>query len=611
MMMKNYSCRYLRKILFSVFFLLGTLVFGQVGIQTNSPHASSALDIVATDKGLLIPRVTLTANLSSASPVTAPATGLLVFNTGANQPVGLYFWNGSAWNLFNVGLVNADYWNVRGNAGTTVGTNFIGTTDAEDFATYTNNSERMRFTSGGQGLVGLTTPYAVEDFFTIEGNATEYYALNVFSPNGVGAYISANTIGLISFVNNVNGYPLYAKNSASTSYGGFIVGSNRGAFTLNNHYAGLSSHGDDGIFTLAQDATAGIGIIAGGNNVGTLSTIATGTGGAFTGYHGLYGKAVNVATGVGVIGVGNNGGTYNTTTNGSGGAFTGYHGLISTSTNTTSGTGVIGVGNGGSYYLFSNIAGNGSGGAFTGNWCGVAGWSTGQHNQSIGVYGRYEGGGWYNGIGVYGYSRPNNNRGYGVYGNGRLYGVYASGNLGASGTKSFAIDHPMDPENKILKHYSIESNEVLNMYRGVVTVNNSGEAIITLPDYFNVININFSYTLTSIGISSPNLFIKEEINENGQFTISGGQPNQKVSWVVYAERNDPYMQKYRDQQVDVIEKDEHERGKYIMPELYDQPEEKGMFYVPPPKKANRSSQEHNTIETKVTKVSEKEIKKQQ
>ncbi|HMS56656.1 MAG TPA: hypothetical protein PKA27_14775, partial [Fimbriimonadaceae bacterium] len=37
------------------------------------------------------------------------------------------------------------------------------------------------------------------------------------------------------------------------------------------------------------------------------------------------------------------------------------------------------------------------------------------------------------------------------------FGLYAGGDSGASGTKSFRIDHPHDPENKFLLHYSSES----------------------------------------------------------------------------------------------------------------------------------------------------------
>lgn len=609
----NYYFQNPRKIFVIAFILLGTIVFGQVGIQTNSPDASSALDIVASDKGLLIPRVTLSSSLGSASPVTSPATGLLVFNTGANQAVGLYYWDGSAWNLFNSGAVSSDYWNLTGNTGTTVGTNFIGTTDAEDFATYTNNTERMRFTSGGQGLVGLTTPYAAEDFFSVDGTATQTWAINGYgdvcgvygSGGGYGLYGSGGTFGLRTTVDGSSSYSSYSTNADADGWAAMFAGSGFNGSYLTGHSAGTSAVGNDGVFA-AGKASDGIGIIAGGNNVSTFSTIPTGAGGAFTGYHGAYGSAVNASLGVGIIGVGNDHGTYNTTSNGSGGSFTGYHGLISTAYNSI-GTGVIGVGNGGSYYLFTYGGGLGSGGAFTGDRCGVAGWATVNNTSSVGVFGYYDGvGSTRDGCGVIGIGAANAGSGRGVYGQGGQWGVYANGNLGASGTKSFAIDHPMDPENKILKHYSIESDEVLNMYRGVINLDENGEAQITLADYFLVININFSYTLTSIGISSPNLFIKDEIDENSQFTIGGGHPNQKVSWVVYAERNDPYMQKYRYREVDVVEKEDHEKGKYIMPELYGQPEEMGMYYIDMGQKAE-STIKQQTIKNKAQKISEKEL----
>ena len=56
------------------------------------------------------------------------------------------------------------------------------------------------------------------------------------------------------------------------------------------------------------------------------------------------------------------------------------------------------------------------------------------------------------------------------------------------GTKNFKIDHPLDPENKYLVHAAIESSEVLNVYSGNVTTNEQGEAIITLPEWFDALN---------------------------------------------------------------------------------------------------------------------------
>lgn len=67
--------------------------YAQVGIGVTTPHASAALEVVATnnDKGILITRLTK----SQRDAISAPATGLLVYQTD-NSP-GLYFFNGISW----------------------------------------------------------------------------------------------------------------------------------------------------------------------------------------------------------------------------------------------------------------------------------------------------------------------------------------------------------------------------------------------------------------------------------------------------------------------------------------------------------------------------------
>lgn len=173
----------------------------------------------------------------------------------------------------------------------------------------------------------------------------------------------------------------------------------------------------------------------------------------------------------------------------------------------------------------------------------------------------------YNNIGVYGQSET----GAGVWGeniDGSYYGVFSNGDLGSSGAKTFLIDHPSDPTNKYLRHFSLESDEVLNYYRGIIMLNSNGEAQVQLPSYFHLVNgTMFNYQLTSIGVSSPGLFVSEEIN-NGTFKIAGGQPGQKVSWTITAERNDPYMQHHPEKRQVEVEKREGDKGKYLMPGLY-------------------------------------------
>jgi hypothetical protein len=200
-----------------------------------------------------------------------------------------------------------------------------------------------------------------------------------------------------------------------------------------------------------------------------------------------------------------------------------------------------------------------------------------QNNITSGATGQYLGGGTFDAVGLFGFANSSANWGYGVIGQGNWYGVYAEGDLGASGGKFFMIDHPLDPENKILKHASVESNEVLNVYRGNIQLNSEGNGTITLPEYFESINTNFSYHLTPVGEAMPNLFISEEISNN-RFQIAGGIANGKVSWMVQAERNDKYFQEHPQKRVMELDKKPNQRGKYFDTESWNKPEEKGQFY---------------------------------
>lgn len=154
----------LRTILVSACISFSTLSYAQnVGINTTgtSPAASAGLDVDFTNKGLLIPRVALTAT-NAAGPITSPATSLLVYNTATagtaptNVTPGYYFWTGTAWTRLSNGTQGS--WDLQGNAGTSATNNFIGTTDANDLVFKANNTERMRIeNSSGDLKIGSAT----------------------------------------------------------------------------------------------------------------------------------------------------------------------------------------------------------------------------------------------------------------------------------------------------------------------------------------------------------------------------------------------------------------------------------------------------------------------
>jgi hypothetical protein len=155
------------------------------------------------------------------------------------------------------------------------------------------------------------------------------------------------------------------------------------------------------------------------------------------------------------------------------------------------------------------------------------------------------------------------------------YAVYASGNFGASGTKAFRIDHPSDPENRYLLHYSTEGPQPYNVYKGRVTTDAAGYSWIELPAYFEEINRDVDYQLTVIDASDDFVLAKvtKEVAGN-RFQIRSSRPNVKVCWEVKGVRNDRFLRTYG-APVEV-EKGMAERGKYQHPELYGQPPEMGM-----------------------------------
>ena len=99
---------------------------------------------------------------------------------------------------------------------------------------------------------------------------------------------------------------------------------------------------------------------------------------------------------------------------------------------------------------------------------------------------------------------------------------------------SFTIDHPLEPETKILNHYFIEGPEMRNIYEGSAVLDASGKTGVILPDYFNTLNRDPHVQLTGVGTSD--VYVAEEIQGN-RFVI-GGKPGTKVYWQVTGERND-------------------------------------------------------------------------
>ncbi len=166
--------------------------------------------------------------------------------------------------------------------------------------------------------------------------------------------------------------------------------------------------------------------------------------------------------------------------------------------------------------------------------------------------------------------------------------LFVAGNLKVSGMKMFHIDHPLDPENKYLNHAAIESSEVLNVYSGNVITNENGDAFVTLPNWLEALNSDFRYQLTVVG-QFAQAIIAEKIKGN-RFAIKTNAANVEVSWQVTGVRSDPTARKYK---FDIEEeKGERERGFYLNPDAFNQPEEKSIQWARDPEGMKQLKQRH-------------------
>ena len=199
--------------------------------------------------------------------------------------------------------------------------------------------------------------------------------------------------------------------------------------------------------------------------------------------------------------------------------------------------------------------------------------------------------GWVEAANFYGksgvYAGPSNEtlvNGNGLYANlvnvGSVYTTYLYASF-----KSFRIDDPVDPANRFLNHWSVESSEMKNIYDGVVTLDANGAALVTMPRWFDALNGDFRYQLTAIGAPAANLYVAEEISKR-QFKIAGGKPHLKVSWQVTGVRHDASA---RNNHVPVEEdKAPQDRGKYLDPAAFGQPVSMGLNQRPTPEAPTRS-----------------------
>ena len=326
-----------------------------VGINTTGalPNPVAGLDVDFTNKGILIPRVALSARNSNLPIGGGIVNSLLVYNTATagtfpnNVYPGYYYWDGTAWQRLVNGIANG--WNIDGNTLTgalpATPNEFIGTLNAADWIIKTNNTERMRVKSNGQVVVNNTTPFAGDVFSAYasgtdaaingysSGSGEAVYAQNT-NPTGGNAIVGITTNtsaavygqgptnGVLGFATGANatgvvgiGTPtntadgVYGAAGENTSFGVWAVHINTitpngtglavaGNGVITNYLSGGSGIAASGstfaIIAFGKTASDGNGISASGNNLSSIISYTSGSGGTFQGQTiGVYGHAAN------------------------------------------------------------------------------------------------------------------------------------------------------------------------------------------------------------------------------------------------------------------------------------------------------------------------------
>jgi hypothetical protein len=383
-------------------------------------------------------------------------------------------------------------------------------------------------TSAGSAGFGVKGSGASAGVF---GTATDFSGRGVRGEGeGTGVYGAATGSGgrgVHGTASGLDGRGLYG--SAASGIGVYGSGPTGGYFTTTGN--GPNAHAVS-VESSAQYAAA-VNIVASGAGATALYAEATDTdqtsgyGGHFVS-RGMAGAAVfGDATSTTSAVTGNYGGLF-CSSGESGGGILAWSDAVSGNA-----SGVRG------YHVESDNLGNGVSG--WGNSKGVAGYAYGSDTYGVrfGVYGSATGGTTGYNAGVYGVAS-----GGGAFN----YAGCFSGDVEVTGTLSkgggsFKIDHPLDPANKYLQHSFIESPDMMNVYNGNVILDASGQAAVSLPDYFETLNRDFRYQLTCIGGFAP-VYVADKVLGN-RFRIAGGTPGLEVSWQVTGIRQDAFANAHR------------------------------------------------------------------
>lgn len=256
-------------ILFAFSFCIG---FSQVGIGTASPDNSSILDISSTDKGVLVPRVSLSnTNVTMLDGTNSSPTSLLIWNTNSavvgGNGIGFYYFNGTVWVKIDQNTNTLDQAYDQGGAG-------AGRTIVAD-----SNPVRINGTDGvlvtgtfGSGATPEVSGAGTRMFFNPRKAAFRagFVSGTQWDDSAIGNYSFASgrntrATGLYSFAANDE---TLASGESASSFGNLTTASGKSSAAFGN---GSISSGENSFAGGTGSVSAGTNSFAFGNYIETPS----------------------------------------------------------------------------------------------------------------------------------------------------------------------------------------------------------------------------------------------------------------------------------------------------------------------------------------------------
>ena len=249
-----------QKLLFILCLAPGALL-AQVGVGTSSPAVSSILDVTATDKGFLPPRMTA----AQRTAISSPTTGLIVYQTDGTS--GLYIFSGSAW------IPPASWYT---NAGSPTSSFTLvtpaGLTSGAD-ANYGIGGNALNALTDGDNNVALGYDAAKGVSTGSDNTAVGHFALSATTGSGNTALGRSAGAGNVSGTNNTflghssDASPNNLTNATAIGYGATVTASNsiqlgNAAVTNVNTSGSITTSGSVGIGTTSPSASAALEILS-------------------------------------------------------------------------------------------------------------------------------------------------------------------------------------------------------------------------------------------------------------------------------------------------------------------------------------------------------------